>query len=361
MDKFLSKDVKFDIDNVKILPSELVTSNSRKEYSPYNKDGFLPVIISPMYSCFTLEKKHFNHNFDLQLNELKIPFCYTRNYDVKEVNEVYIRNNNHLYFESFSLNEFNKIFNTGNKNSIKPKNVLIDTANGHLKKLIDSVKRVKDLYGDSVTIMAGNIANPKTYKLYAEAGVDYARMSIGSGEVCTTSKNTAVFYPMGSLIHETKQIKTEYSFNTKIVADGGFRHYSDIITGLALGADYVMIGGIPSKLMDSDSTPYLFKKIPINNQYVAELLNDLKLPLYKKHIGMSTKFIQKKWSNNELKTNEGIITYNKINNNLSTWTIELIHFLRNILSYTDCKTIEDLQDNANLIFVTDSVSKKLKM
>jgi len=364
--KFLTTDVKFDIGNVKILPAEIVNSKSRQEYNPYNKDGQLPIIISPMYSSFTLENNHFNHNFDLQLSELKIPFCYTRNYKVNDGNKLKLLDNNSLYFKSYSLEEFNEIFantTTYNINYYKnnPVNVLIDTANGHLKHLIDSVKRVKDVFGESVTIMAGNIANPKTYKLYAEAGVDYARMSVGSGSVCTTSKNTSVFFPMGSLIHETKQIKEEYGFTTKIVADGGFSNYSDIITGLALGADYIMIGGIPSKFLDSDSTPYLFKKIPINNKYISEILYDFNLPLYKRHIGMSTQFIQKKWGNKKLKTNEGIITFNKVNNNLSNWTVELVHFLRNILSYTDCKNIEELQDNANLIFVTDIVSNKLKL
>ena len=66
---------------------------------------------------------------------------------------------------------------------------------------------------------------------------------------CLTSANTGVHFPMASLIYECYQYKKKESYNTKIVADGGFRNYDDIIKAIMLGADYVMLGGILNKCL----------------------------------------------------------------------------------------------------------------
>ena len=66
---------------------------------------------------------------------------------------------------------------------------------------------------------------------------------------CLTSANTGVHFPMASLIHECYQYKKKGNYNTKIVADGGFRNYDDIIKAIMLGADYVMLGGILNKCL----------------------------------------------------------------------------------------------------------------
>ena len=103
--------------------------------------------------------------------------------------------------------------------------------------------------------MAGNIANPQTYREYCEAGIDYVRCSIGSGSCCTTASNTSVHYPIASLIDEINTIKSNRisnnQFTTKVIADGGIRNFSDVVKALALGADYVMVGGLFSSFIES--------------------------------------------------------------------------------------------------------------
>ena len=78
--------------------------------------------------------------------------------------------------------------------------ICIDLANGHMKVLLNLVKSIKEKYGDKIKIMTGNIANPKTYKSYEEAGVDYCRCSVGTGAGCITSSLTAIHYPIFSLL-----------------------------------------------------------------------------------------------------------------------------------------------------------------
>ena len=88
--------------------------------------------------------------------------------------------------------------------------------------MLDLCTTLKAFYKDSFVIMAGNIANPKTLYYYIKARIDYVRLGIGSGNVCTTGANTGIYYPMYSLIKECYNIKTNYSkSNIKLIADGG--------------------------------------------------------------------------------------------------------------------------------------------
>lgn len=108
----------------------------------------------------------------------------------------------------------------------------IDQANGHMKILLNLCKKLKTKFGDKISIMTGNIANPKVYQEYAYAGIDYIRVGIGGGSVCTTSVQTGMHYPMGSLIidcnKERNKLRNDIAFGAKplsipkIIADGGF-------------------------------------------------------------------------------------------------------------------------------------------
>ena len=164
---------------------------------------------------------------------------------------------------ALSLSEFENIFIKNDdfleEVTVIP-HVLIDVANGHMQHLIDICKQVKESWGDNIVIMAGNIANPKTYIEYCDAGIDYVRCSIGSGSCCTTASNTAVHYPIASLIDEINTIKESRKhtyesaydkFCTKVIADGGIRNFSDVVKALALGADYVMVGGLFASFIES--------------------------------------------------------------------------------------------------------------
>ena len=135
--------------------------------------------------------------------------------------------------------------------------VLIDIANGHMSKLIVLIEEIKRLW-PHLKLMVGNIANPETFVNLGMAGADYIRCSIGSGAGCTTASNVSINYPLGSLISECYILRKQYGLKTKIVADGGMRNYSDVIKALGLGADYVMIGSIFNKAIESAGHNYLW-------------------------------------------------------------------------------------------------------
>jgi GMP reductase len=318
--------MKFDWNDISIVPAVLSSISSRREIDP-TYDGKLPIFTAPM------DKVIDETNVNI-FEENNINICLPRN-----VKWETIKNDN--YFYSYGLDE---IINLTNTKSVLPKKVLIDVANGHMKKLYDTAKLIKQTYGDKIELMVGNIANPETYREYCEIGVDYIRVGIGGGSACTTSANVSIHYPMASLVEDCAFFKETYDKPTKIIADGGFRNFSDIIKALALGADYVMIGGIFNKTLESCGETFM--KDTMGQFYPVDPIKalnsfDVGMNVYKYYRGMSTKEVQRTWNRSELKTGEGITKYNLVEYKLSGWVENFTDYLRSAMSYTDSVNLEE--------------------
>lgn len=343
--------IKFDFNDISIIPEIISSIESRTEINTLYKDSFiyeLPLMSAPMSSILSLNdnNERYNSLFDMCMMINNIRVVYPRGFK-GEKNSKYSNS-----FTSFSIDEFEETFIKKLTNNIRY--VLIDVANGHMDRLLNLTKKAKNIYGDSLKIMVGNIANPETYKLYAEADVDYIRCGIGGGSACLTASNTATYMPMASLIKEIYDIKKKHGYTTKIVADGGFKNFADIIKALALGADYVMIGSILSKSLESDSTPYLWKIIPINNKKMANFLFENNFSLYKKYLGMSTKEVQKMWGNKKIKTSEGLKKWNKVEYKLQTWIENFNDYLKSNMSYTNSRNLQEYIGEANIVNITNN-------
>ena len=318
--------MKFDWNDISIVPETLSSISSRKEVDPAYS-GKLPIFTAPMDKV--IDETNVN-----QFVENNINVCLPRHVKYEVVK-------NEDYFYSYGLDEIIEILD---KKSQLPKRILIDVANGHMQKLYDTAKKIKQTYGDKIELMIGNIANPDTYKKYCEIGVDYIRVGIGGGSACTTSANVSIHYPMASLISECAYFKSSFENPTKIVADGGFRNFSDIIKALALGADYVMLGGIFNKCLDSCGETFM--KDSQSQYYQVDFLKainafDAGVDVYKYYRGMSTKEVQKSWNRSELKTGEGITKYNKVEYTLEGWCENFTDYLKSAMSYCDSRNLNE--------------------
>jgi IMP dehydrogenase len=130
--------------------------------------------------------------------------------------------------------------------------LLIDTANGHSKMAIDATIRLKNLVGDDVHIMAGNVATVEGYIALDIAGADSVRVGIGGGSMCTTRIVSGHGIPTLSSIINVREAKDKFNLNAGIVADGGIKNTGDIVKAFAAGADSVMLG---SMLAGTDESP----------------------------------------------------------------------------------------------------------
>jgi IMP dehydrogenase len=126
----------------------------------------------------------------------------------------------------------------------------VDTAHGLTDKVIETIRYIKKLnrdFGKNALIMAGNVATEEATALAYE-GVDFLRVGIGSGQICTTRIVMGIGVPQLTAIDmvKTSLINTEFSEKVMIISDGGIKQLGDINKALAFGADFVMLGSLLS-------------------------------------------------------------------------------------------------------------------
>ena len=327
---------KFDFNDVLIKPATVSNIDSRQDINPF-QNGFLPLITAPMDTVISEENK-------LTYSSLNIITCLPRG------------EKNYNGFESYSLQEIDEEFKSRRLHS--KGFYLIDIANGHMGKLVAVTKKIKKSL-PKLTLMVGNVASPETYVELSNAGADYIRIGIGNGGGCSTTVHTGVGYPMGSLVSECYAASCTLDKPAKIVADGGMQNYSDIIKALALGADYVMVGSLFNKAIDSCGDNYLWKHIKVS-QSIADKAYKLKIPVYKKFRGMSTKEVQKKWGKIALTTSEGVIRYRKVEYSLQQWVNNFEDYLRSAMSYSNAKKLSEFIGQAQTIKITDNAYNRFK-
>lgn len=370
--------LKLSYDDITIVPETVSDICSRSECNPYDENGMLPIFASCMSSVVSIDNVR-------DFNEAKINVVIPRSYPLEKRIEELVRPENLFNFVAFSLAEAHGLFVDGgierlcssdkvmratNFHKLK---ICIDLANGHMKCLLDIAKAIKDKYYDTVLLMAGNIANPKTYEDYEKAGIDYVRVSVGTGSCCTTSSNTGIHYPVFSLLSEIHEIRKKINGKCKVIADGGVRGYRDIQKAL-LFADYVMIGGLFNKAIESAgettygktywnvrgykilrpiTTLLTYGKIVPKECYskAMEKIKENKLTVWKSHFGQSTKIAQAIVAKansielKKLKTSEGLMKYQKVEYDLKGWAENETDYLKSAMSYTNSKTLEEYKES----------------
>ena len=361
----LIKEIKYSYSDVNVIPAITTDMCHRSEPNPFTEEGLLPIFAAPMDTVVS------ENNYELFLKN-KITPILPRNYSL-ETRISYAINNK---WAAFSLEEFVNNFSEGNKYEGKKIKALVDIANGHMECMYEAVKGAKHTYGENITIMVGNVARPETYKVAYEAGADFIRFSIGTGEVCITASNTAIHYPIASLIDEAKKIKNtlisegaDENKLPKIIADGGIRNYSDVMKALALGADYVMIGGIFASFLESASpiiNKQFFQGYDLEN---AKFYKDktvvgnvtIRETVQKLYYGMASKRGQMSISGSATKTAEGIEKVINVRYHMSGWVENMEHYLRSNMTYVNAHTLHELKNNTDLVLVSqgtkDSVNK----
>ena len=332
----MNTNMKFDFDDILIMPTPISDIESRSEIEILDKNGMLPIFTAPMFDVISAE------NRDTYLeNGINTIMPRKNVYGSTD-----FENTSVTKFISLSLEQFiDYIIEHNVLMDDKEYFILIDIANGHMAKLVGAIRKSKKKYGENLILMVGNIANPITYGILSDAGADYIRVGIGNGSGCLTTEQTAIGYPMASLIEDTYNIKLKTNNPAKIIADGGMRKFSDVSKALALGADYVMLGGVLNKALESASGNYIkdgTEYLPILNSTISpsELFATGET-IYKRFRGMSTKSVQRELGNKILKTSEGVERYVKVEYTLSGWVENFNHYLKSAMSYTGKHNLND--------------------
>lgn len=351
----IKNNIKFDFDDFTIIPSSDSIINHRSECSVI-ECGILPIFTAPMDTVVSLDnyKEYINHGITTIMPRL--PY---NSYSIESVSY------DPMLWFSYGLKEFKYIF-IDNTIDVMDKKVyaLLDIANGHMPLVEEYAITVKEKYGNSIVLMVGNIANPETYRSLSNAGVDFCRCGIGGGNACLSSVQTKIHYPMASLISECYEISCNIKTPAKIVADGGMKKYADVIGALFLGADYVMLGSIFNKALESCGDTYYANKRHEGWLEPGEQVNqyDPKIneyfqnggKLFKKFRGMSTKDVQKSLGCEIIKTSEGITKMQEVEYTIGGWTENFTHYLKTAMSYTGCRNLNEFREYNGMVFITEN-------
>lgn len=349
---------RYGYNDVMIQPAVVSDINHRSECNPYIEDGMLPIFTAPMSTVVDTQ------NYDL-FYENHLFAILPRNINW-EIRKEWIYKGKWV---AVSLGEFEDFICKEDNFCQCPKDyhlrIVIDVANGHMKKIFMLSCLAKIIHGNHLEIMSGNIANPKTYDDYCGAYIDYVRVGIGGGAGCITSSNTGIHDGIASLLNDINSYKAyrkaNGKFYTKVVADGGIRGYSDVIKALALGADYVMIGSVLAQTVESAAPIYKKNKIgavatePFSEVTTKDIrpLNEDKClgkwvdkngkvygHLYKEFYGMASKYGQISINGEKTKTSEGIKKELEVTTNLDTWVDNMTAYLRSAMSYCNITDVK---------------------
>ncbi len=223
----------------------------------------------------------------------------------------------------------------------------IDVAHGHHEHVKKALGDLRDKYGHSVHIMAGNVATLEAFNDLADWGADSIRVGVGGGSMCTTRIRTGHGIPtLQSVLDCAKSDK-----DALIVADGGIRSSGDAVKALAAGADMVMLGSLlaghdesPGDIVDKRGVPH-----------DPKWKNDI--PLFKKFRGMASKEAQLEWRG-RVSVVEGDSALIPYKGSMEQTLHELIDGIRSGLSYSGAKTIRELRSKARFVTVSSNGVKE---
>ena len=208
----------------------------------------------------------------------------------------------------------------------------VDVAHGHHILMQEALHELREVFGDVVHIMAGNIATLEGYNDLVDWGADSVRCNIGGGSICSTRVQTGHGVPgLHTIIDCARSDR-----NVPIIADGGIRNSGDIVKALAAGADFVMLGSL---LSGTDETP-------------GDIINTRE-GKFKAYRGMASKDAQVEWRGRTASL-EGIATTVPCKGPVADILMGLDRGIRSGLSYSGARSITELQAKARFIRQTSS-------
>ena len=219
--------------------------------------------------------------------------------------------------------------------------IVVDTAHGHSKFVIDMVRTIKKNYPD-LDVIAGNVATAEAVKDLIEAGADAIKVGIGPGSICTTRVVAGIGVPQITAVYECYQEAKKY--NVPIIADGGIKYSGDITKAIAAGGSVVMLGSLLAGTEESPGEIEIYQGRS-----------------YKVYRGMGSIGAMKRGSKDRyfqgesLKlVPEGVEGRVPYKGPLSDTIFQLTGGLKAGMGYCGCKNIKELQTKTRFIRITNA-------
>lgn len=223
--------------------------------------------------------------------------------------------------------------------------IVIDSAHGHSKNIIEAVRKVKQAYPD-LQVIAGNIATAAAAKDLIEAGADAIKVGIGPGSICTTRVVAGIGVPQMTAVMECYDAAKSYGI--PIIADGGIKYSGDMTKALAGGANVCMMGSMFAGCDEAPGTFELYQgrkyKVYRGMGSIAAMEN-----------GSKDRYFQEDAKKLVPEGVEGRVAYK---GSVEDTIFQLIGGIRSGMGYCGCPTISDLHENAKFVKISAASLKE---
>ncbi|MDT0644695.1 IMP dehydrogenase [Zunongwangia sp. F363] len=222
--------------------------------------------------------------------------------------------------------------------------VIIDTAHGHTKGVVEVLKQVKEKFKD-LEVVVGNIATADAAKFLVEAGADAVKVGIGPGSICTTRVVAGVGFPQFSAVLEVAAaIK---GTGVPVIADGGIRYTGDIPKAIAAGADCVMLGSLLAGTKESPGETIIYEGRKFKSYRGMGSVEAMQK-------GSKDRYFQDVEDDIKKLVPEGIVGRVPYKGELEESIHQFVGGLKAGMGYCGAKDIEALKENGKFIKITSS-------
>lgn len=217
--------------------------------------------------------------------------------------------------------------------------IVVDSAHGHSKNILEAVRKIKAAYPD-LQVIAGNIATGEATRALIEAGADAVKVGIGPGSICTTRVVAGIGVPQVSAIMDCYAAAKEYDI--PIIADGGIKYSGDMTKALAAGANVCMMGSLFAGCDEAPGTFELYQgrkyKVYRGMGSIAAMEN-----------GSKDRYFQENARKLVPEGVEGRVAYK---GSVEDTVFQMIGGIRSGMGYCGCPTIEDLKKNGRFVKIS---------
>ncbi len=220
--------------------------------------------------------------------------------------------------------------------------IVIDTAHGHSKGVINVLKQIKKQYS-KIDVIVGNIATAEAAKFLVKAGADGIKVGIGPGSICTTRVIAGVGYPQLSAIYEVSNaIKGS---GVSVIADGGIKYTGDITKAIAAGADCVMLGSLLAGTKESPGETVIYEGRKFKTYRGMGSIEAMQK-------GSKDRYFQSSVNESNKLVPEGVVGRVPYKGDLVESIHQFVGGIRSGMGYCGCKTINDLKENGKFVQIT---------
>ena len=227
--------------------------------------------------------------------------------------------------------------------------IVVDTAHGHSKGVIDKVSWIKKHY-PNVQVIGGNIATGDAAKALRDAGADAVKVGIGPGSICTTRIIAGVGMPQISAIDSVASALQDC---IPLIADGGIRYSGDMAKAIAAGASCIMVGSLMAGTEEAPGEVELFQ-----GRYYKAYRGMGSLGAMSGQNGSSDRYFQDAKDGVEKLVPEGIEGRVPYKGPVSGIVNQMMGGLRSSMGYTGCATIEEMRTKPQFVKVTSAGMKE---